>query len=70
MTLLQRFFYASFGKASAMQVGVGGTFLIIGSFLWAAEKGQRAQASVAKTKAVARTDQSWHDAPLRLHGKG
>jgi len=36
-TLLQGFFYASLGKELAMQVGIGGIFLIIGSFVWAGQ---------------------------------
>jgi len=36
-TLLQGFFYASLGKELAMQVGIGGIFLIIGSFIWAGQ---------------------------------
>lgn len=33
-TLLQGFFYAPLGKELAMQIGLGGIFLIVGSFVW------------------------------------
>lgn len=33
-TLLQGFFYAPLGRELAMQIAIGGIFLIVGSFVW------------------------------------
>ena len=36
-SLLQGFFYASLGKDLAIQIALGGVFLIVGSFVWAGQ---------------------------------
>lgn len=35
--LLQGFFYAPLGKELAMQIGLGGVGLVVGSFVWAGQ---------------------------------